>query len=250
MNWEDLDYWKQFNIKSEHYMNRYINFIKSIQNKGERELDYCEHHHIVPRSFINNNNYTIELTSREHFIAHYILTKCFNGNCRRNMIFAFKFFINPRKNNRRNYTVSSRVYEYSRRIRSEYERNKVVSEETRKKMSENHADFSGDKHPMYGKGYLLKEEKNGRYGIKLKYINNGVKNKMVRYNEVDNYLNNGWKLGMLKKKSNNMTRNNKGNRNPAYGTKLMNNGLINKRIKIDEVESYCNIGWKLGMLIK
>lgn len=51
---------------------------------------------------------------------------------------------------------------------------------------------------MYGKGYLLEGEKNGRYGIKLKYINNGVKNKMVPPNEVQNYLNSGWKLGQLR----------------------------------------------------
>ena len=52
---------------------------------------------------------------------------------------------------------------------------------------------------MYGKGYLLQGSKNGRYGVKLKYMNNGIKNKMVKLNEVDTYLKNGWKFGMLNK---------------------------------------------------
>lgn len=56
----------------------------------------------------------------------------------------------------------------------------------------------GKNHPMYNKGYLIKGNKNGRYGKSLKYINNGVKNKMVPPNEVDNYINNGWKLGMIR----------------------------------------------------
>lgn len=42
------------------------------------------------------------------------------------------------------------------------------SEETKRKMSENHADFSGEKHPMYGKGYKLKGEKNGMFGVHRK----------------------------------------------------------------------------------
>ena len=56
----------------------------------------------------------------------------------------------------------------------------------------------GKNHPMYGKGDLLKGNKNGRYGIKLKYINNGIKNKMVKYDELETYLENGWVLGKLR----------------------------------------------------
>ena len=52
LNWNNINFWKQFKIKSEHNMIRYINFIKSIQNKGKRNLNYCERHHIVPKSFI------------------------------------------------------------------------------------------------------------------------------------------------------------------------------------------------------
>ena len=37
---------------------------------------------------------------------------------------------------------------------------KQLSEETRKHMSENHADVNGEKNPVYGKGYLFAGEKN------------------------------------------------------------------------------------------
>jgi group I intron endonuclease len=38
------------------------------------------------------------------------------------------------------------------------------SEETKQKMSENHADFSGENNPRYGKGYLIAGENHPMYG--------------------------------------------------------------------------------------
>ena len=32
-----------------HYWDRYKNFIKNIQNKGRRKLQYKERHHIIPK---------------------------------------------------------------------------------------------------------------------------------------------------------------------------------------------------------
>ena len=233
MNWGDMNYWKQFNIKSKHYMNRYINFIKSIQNKGKRNLEYIERHHIVPKSFVENCE-TVELTPREHFIAHYILTRCFYGTYKRNMIFAFKFFVN--KNRSDYYKISSVEYDYSKRIRSEYERSKVISENTRKKMSINHADISGLKHPRYGKGYLVSGNKNPMYG---KHHTKETKDKIskTRNSRREEY-----------KKKNSYSRNVKGERNPMYGKKRINNGIINKTISSDELGFYISKGWKTGTI--
>ena len=58
----------------------------------------------------------------------------------------------------------------------------------------------GKNHPMYGKGDLLKGEKNGRYGVKLIYMNNGIKNKMVKPEEVSMYTAKGFVKGMIKKR--------------------------------------------------
>lgn len=42
----------------------------------------------------------------------------------------------------------------------------------------------------------------------------------------------------------------KGSGNPSFGTKLMNNGLINKRVKKDELQSFIDNGWNLGAIKK
>lgn len=258
LNWKNINYWKLFdNDLNEHYLKRYIKFTESIQNKGERKLDYCEKHHIIPKSFIDNFN-IINLTPREHFIAHWILMRCFSGLYKRNMIYAFRLFLSSTSKNKRTYRITSYVYEEARKRRSDYERGRKPSKETREKMSKNHADFSGSKHPMYGKGELLKGNKNGRYGIKMKYMNKDGKNKMVPLNEINKYLESGWVLGIILSEETRKNRSKKlyefnkahggckGERNPAYGKKLMNNGIINKRIKIEEVNNYLNNGWVLG----
>lgn len=41
-----------------------------------------------------------------------------------------------------------------------------------------------------------------------------------------------------------------GSGNVAYGTKLLNNGKVNKRIKLDEVEKYLSDGWSYGFIKK
>lgn len=104
----------------------------------------------------------------------------------------------------------------------------------------------GKNHPMYNKGYLLQGSKNGRYGKKLVYVNNGVINKMIDPKELEVYLKSGYVRGMLRWKHTKPTVNNKGKNNPAYNTKLMNNGIINKRISKIEVDKYLSLGWVLG----
>lgn len=137
---------------------------------------------------------------------------------------------------------------------------------------------TGKNHPMYGKGYLLKGSKNGRFEVKLKYINNGSINKMVKLDEVDIYLDNGWNLGMLLQTSSkdkiainkndqvkfinkydldkylqqgwqlgNCHINNKGIKNPSYGKICVNKNGITKRVLPDELNSYLNNGWSKGM---
>lgn len=59
---------------------------------GGRDLvDYCERHHIVPRALggANDKSNIVRLTYREHFLAHWLLTKFpFVGDQKRKMQFA------------------------------------------------------------------------------------------------------------------------------------------------------------------
>lgn len=91
-------------------------------------------------------------------------------------------------------------------------RDRHHSEESKKKISEHHADVSGDKNPMYGKTGENnpmfgkhpdhKGEKNPKFGKYFKWINNGTITKHVNQDELDKYIQDGWKLGRLPWKRN------------------------------------------------
>ena len=77
---------------------------------------------------------------------------------------------------------------------------KHLSEETRKKISENHADVSGSKNPFYGVRYI--GELNPMYGKRYTWMNDGNKNKRVDLDKVEYYTNLGYKKGFIIKKQN------------------------------------------------
>lgn len=90
-------------------------------------------------------------------------------------------------------------------------RGKVVSESTCRKLSENHADVSGKNNPMYGKSVEFTEERRQEYSERFsgsgnpcygkKLCNNGVVNKYISVEVLDEFLkdNPDWQLGSLKK---------------------------------------------------
>jgi hypothetical protein len=94
--------------KNTHYINRYCNFINSIQNT---DITVYEVHHIIPRCLGGNNNpeNLITLTPRQHFIAHWILWKAYKTKELTASFFAMCNQNNPYQS--RNPKISSRVYE-------------------------------------------------------------------------------------------------------------------------------------------
>ncbi len=183
--YEFIDYWKQFNIKSEHYMNRYIDFIKSIQDKGKRNLEHIEKHHIVPKSYVQNDD-IIELTPREHFIAHHILMRALGGK----MVFAFHRMCHCE---RYKGSINSRIYEElrienSKQI-SENLKGKEFSDTHKKRLSEFRKTCIGDKNPMYGK----KGNKCPHYGKVA--MTDGLSHIYVNKNNIEEYKMKGYVIG-------------------------------------------------------
>lgn len=91
------------------YLNRYITFITSLQHNNTHE--YVESHHILPKSMGGTNNPTnlINLSPRQHFIAHHMLWKAYKSKET-----TAAFFSMTNQNNQfqhRNYKVNSKVYE-------------------------------------------------------------------------------------------------------------------------------------------
>lgn len=180
--------------------NRWYNLITS--NAKNRTLNgYSEKHHIIPKSLggSDEKDNLVNLTAREHFICHWLLTKIYEGEFRTKMIYALRMMKaeNPNQQRYNNY-ITARVYEnlkeaYSklqservsginnpmynrpvsdelRAFRSEMNKgnkNPAKKEESRRKISEAK---TGRKRPPFSKEWLEKMaesnrgEKNGMFG--------------------------------------------------------------------------------------
>lgn len=122
-------------------------------------LGYVERHHITPKSLGGNNNKAnlVYLTAREHFVAHWLLTKMMdtqeNYHKMVNAFWAMKLKGKKQQKQYRYSTkITSRVFEKLRLLRREM-------------LSKN---MSGDKNHMFGRS-VIKENN-------LKWYNDGEVN--------------------------------------------------------------------------
>lgn len=266
MNIYSIDFWKGYypDLNS-HYMGRYLLFCKSIKMSKDRCLSYTEKHHIVPKSIckeLEKEEYNIvEMSAREHYIAHWILMRAVKGN----MIFAFHR-LSYGKNN---IKITSRVYEEIR-INNKNElsrtlKGRVVSEETRKKLSiaasnriitdEARANMSkAGKNKVFSEetrskiskalkergsvcytpkgsksAKMISESNTGRININY----NNEKEKHVKPDELSEYLANGWKIGCKTRKD-------------TRKRISVNNGIKTIRILEEELNKYLKDGWVRG----
>lgn len=160
-----MDYRKIYNSLIERAKNRKLN-------------TYKEKHHIIPKCMggSNTKENLVELTAREHYMAHLLLVKMHPDNDK--LKIAVWNMINVSNSyHKRVHTISNRLYEeyriYASKITKNWfsnelninkilERNKKISkansgkiftEEHKKNIRKNHADFSGKNNPYYGMGY-------------------------------------------------------------------------------------------------
>ena len=103
----------------------YINYIKTLN----RKLDYSEKHHIVPRCLGGSDDKfnLVVLTAREHFLAHYLLTKIYPDNYKLVDAFRMMGVINKEEQDR---YINSRLYESKKKLFSEARSKKVLCIET------------------------------------------------------------------------------------------------------------------------
>lgn len=98
-------------------------YTQIIDHAKLRQLDeaiYTEIHHIIPRCCNGSNKKSnlAVLTAREHFIAHWLLTKMTDGEIRHKMLYALNAMKCNNKNhglNRYDSKITSRVYENIRK---------------------------------------------------------------------------------------------------------------------------------------
>ena len=162
-------------LKHMNYKNIYQQLIDRSRKENRQKYQgiYYEEHHIIPKCIggTNDPENLVLFTAREHFIAHWLLTKIYPNEP--SIIFAFNSF-SMKLGGATNHT--GRLDEYSTSRNYERARIKVVE--------------------------LMKTEINPfrEYNKKLfgtTYVNNGQISKRIKKDELPLYLTVGWNKGRL-----------------------------------------------------
>lgn len=126
----------------------YKNIYHQLIERAKSRLlvsDY-ETHHILPKSLggPNTKDNLVKLTLREHFVAHLLLTKMYQGTAKRKMYFAFYRLSNRHKiTNGRFYQTSK---QQAKKYLSEIHSGKTISEAHKQAIREKCRGMVGHKH--------------------------------------------------------------------------------------------------------
>jgi len=113
-----------------------------IERASNRTLQgYREKHHVIPRCMggVNTADNLVELTAREHFIIHKLLVEIYPTESK--LVYAYWMMSRNVSNSKykREYRVSSRDYEYARKLFSEvssnHQKGKRLTNEHKKALS-------------------------------------------------------------------------------------------------------------------
>ena len=109
-------------FKENKYSRIYYTIVERA--KSRKIQDYTESHHILPKSVGGDNSphNLVELTAREHYICHLLLTKFTEGTTYQKMSYALHRITNKKENQ----IKSSRTYEMIRKAHS-----KMLSKKTK-----------------------------------------------------------------------------------------------------------------------
>lgn len=217
------------------YLKIYCKLIRRAERRVPPE-GYVEKHHIFPKSVFGKNNKIVTLTSREHYIAHELLTRIYikrYGLYHKNVQKMLCTIINMKGKSNRYY--NSYLYENAKIKRNESIRGKnnpnygkPRTQEVKDKISlKNKGKPAPDPEGKYFKEY---REKYGNHWIGRHHTEECKKLKSIdrlNYYQTEE--------GIKQRKLISQTLKQKGIRPPDHalgstkGTKWWNNGKINKR---------------------
>jgi len=95
------------------YTNIYNSIVTQGQSRKKTEGIYYEKHHIIPKSLGGDNSPAnlVALTAREHYVCHLLLIRMTSGAAKTKMVYAVWRMMCRNTASRRNYKVSSHVYQ-------------------------------------------------------------------------------------------------------------------------------------------
>lgn len=208
------------------YYHWYQNLVTKAKNRIFDDTVYQEKHHIIPKCLGGNNlpNNLVSLTLREHYVAHLLLSKMYEGEGKRKMMYALWMMLLQEKKR------GSKIFEMYRKQYIETSlKTQIITDEFCKKISDKtkgvkktitqkvldknkrlKVDLSGIGNPMHGKNHsentkLIMSEK------RVEYFNNLENRKKHSKFRI------GLKHSESVKKK--MSEKCKGERNPMFGRK-------------------------------
>lgn len=206
-------------LRSTLYLDRYNKFMNALKNQVVE--GYTEKHHIVPRSHggTHDESNIIRLTPRQHYVAHWMLWKAYG----KEMTTAFNYMNGIKRYGKR---LNSKTFEILKIEEIQRQKNKVFSEETRKKMSEAakaRPPASAETNQKIGEKNRLRGPRSEETRRKIREGNTGKK----------------WSQASIEKR----LKTYHANRTPH---KWMNKDGIRMKVKVEDVDKYLQLGYSLG----
>jgi hypothetical protein len=190
------------NFINNKYCKWYLSIVNNAKSRILPDTIYIEKHHIIPKSLNGSDDKEnlVNLTAREHFICHLLLTKIVEGKERNKMVHAlWRMTVNGHPKQDR-YKTTSRIYEIARkmyvnevkgRVMSDATKQKLrnanlgkkLSDEAREKMSKSRKGKTYDK--IYSEGKI--EELKLRKSLSMKGKNAGKQSRLGKLHTDDTY---------------------------------------------------------------
>lgn len=189
--------------------NKYKTWHDNIITKAKNRTLTCytEKHHILPKCLggSNNEDNLVRLTAKEHFIVHMLLCKFTTGIAKQKMYFAFNAF-NGMKDKRKLKLHSKLAH----KLREQYaiyfkKNNPSFRDDVKAKISKKSKGRKGVGHKFWlGKKFTNEHKEKIRLGglgknsgKKYYWVKNDTCSKLIKRNELNDYLNLGYKKGRL-----------------------------------------------------
>jgi hypothetical protein len=144
------------------YTNAYNNIIAKAKSRELSKEIYTEDHHIIPRSLggSNSKNNLVNLTAREHRLCHLLLPKMtISDEHTKKMWYAAWMILRVENKDQTRSISKGKFYELAKleftKLMSALHKGKMVSEETKKKMSNARKGHSG---PNKGKAMSVEQK--------------------------------------------------------------------------------------------
>ena len=243
---------------------KYTKWYFQITNRRKHDhVDgYTERHHIIPKSLggadIGDN--IVALSAREHFICHWLLTKMVTeSDAKWKMMNALRMMRAENPSQERYSTgITARVYQ---RLKEEHavmqsERmmgennpfyNKTHTDEAKQRISEaNTGDKNGAKTPAARKKISDAKRGKKREPFSQEWLDNLTATRQGELNGMFNKHHSEEtrkRLSDLAKARSYSDETNEKRRQASGGRKEITNGIIYKKVKLEELESYLLDGW-------